>query len=254
MHSKPLALSVVIPCFNESESIESLLREWSSCLNETVGDYEIIVVNDGSKDGTGRLLDKARREIKGLRVIHQLNCGYIGALRRGLESARGKYLLQLNADGRNDTEDFLRLWEKAEGSAMVLGARTHRIDPVTHRLASRLLKKLVRWTFKLDLEDADVPFRILRRDLAITYLSRLGKHKETLNVLLACWAKQDYPERVVQVAIPHRLPKKRRESGSLFMRIALGIHFAKELYLASRTQSLLAPNLDSLGSAGFNAV
>lgn len=240
MHSKPLSLSVVMPCFNEADIIEPLLREWTACLDEVVGEYEIVVVNDGSKDGTGRILDKLRREMKHLRVIHQLNGGYTVALRRGIEAARGTYLLQVNSDGRNDCEDFLRLWEKKDGNALVLGARTHRLDPLSHRLASRLLKKTVGWAFKFNLEDPDVPFRIVRRDIAMLYLSRVSPATEAVNVLLACWIKRDYSDRVAEIPVPHRLRSRRRRSLGLMALCSLGLHFAREVYFASRADSLAA--------------
>src|SRR5262249_8248265 len=92
-------LSVVMPCFNESPTIETTLREWESYFSELTPSFEIIVVNDGSKDGTGRILDRLRKEMKNLRVIHQLNLGHGRAARRGYEAARGKYVLELDCDG-----------------------------------------------------------------------------------------------------------------------------------------------------------
>ena len=69
-------LSVVVPCFNESNLIEGVLRQWIEMLVGEQIDFEMVVVNDGSSDGTGRILDNLRGEFAQVRVIHQLNFGH----------------------------------------------------------------------------------------------------------------------------------------------------------------------------------
>src|SRR5439155_6811729 len=95
-------LSLVIPCYNEADAIENVVRDWCVSLDELVGEgnYEILIVNDGSTDGTGRILDRIRRERKCLRVIHQLNLGHDVAARRGYDLARGRFVAQIDGNGR----------------------------------------------------------------------------------------------------------------------------------------------------------
>lgn len=234
-------LTVVIPCYNESDHIEPMLREWSEHLAETVGEYEIVVVNDGSADGTGRILDKLRREDRRIRVIHQLNLGNLRAVRRGLEAARGKYCLQLNADGCFDVNDFDRLWETRHGQALVLGSRTHRLDNVFRRSAAHLLRRLVKWVFGHELQDANVPFRLVRREFAAVYLSQLPLDTPAMNVLVACLIKGDYPDAVAEVAVPFRLRKRWRRGRRFTAQLRTAMRIAGDI-LQFRGFSLTSGN------------
>src|SRR3989338_8550426 len=93
-------LSIVMPCYNESAGIEPVLMEWLLFLRGLkLSSFEIVVINDGSTDGTGRILDKLRRESRELRVFHQLNVGHGRAVRRGYETARGRYVAQVDSNG-----------------------------------------------------------------------------------------------------------------------------------------------------------
>lgn len=231
----PVELSVVMPCFNESEVIETLLKEWIAFLDEEVRDYEIIVVNDGSSDGTGRILDKVRREHKTLRVIHQLNLGAARAIRRGYETARGKYVLQVTSDGRYETCDFLRLWQQRQENALVLGARTHRLDPLLRRTLSHLLRRTVKWAFKQEISDSNVPFRLTRRDLATVYLSQLPPKSEAGNVMMAAFLKRDYPDRVVEVPVPHRLRARGKRGPRTMALLGLAAHIFSQIMEHRRT-------------------
>src|SRR5262249_49409827 len=107
-------LSIVIPCYNEADAIENVVRDWCTFLGELVGEvnYEILIVNDGSTDGTGRILDRIRKEQRCLRVIHQLNLGHDVAVRRGYDLARGRYVAQIDGNGRHEPTEFTAMWEK----------------------------------------------------------------------------------------------------------------------------------------------
>src|SRR5581483_9301809 len=108
---------------NEAAHLEETLRAWETELNEQIKDFELLVINDGSKDGSGRLLDRLRKEMKNLRVIHQLNLGYERAIRRGYEASRGQYIAQVDLNGLYEPSDFLKLWENRRDQKLVLGKR-----------------------------------------------------------------------------------------------------------------------------------
>ncbi|MEZ4751713.1 MAG: glycosyltransferase family 2 protein [Bdellovibrionota bacterium] len=133
----------------------------------------LVIVNDGSNDGTGRSLDGLRREHSEIRVVHQLHIGHGRAVRRGYETARGRYVLQVDSSGRYDPSDFLRMWRTRDQFHLILGQRTHRLDSWPRRTANAGLRTVLRWLFGIRLSDPNVPFRLYSRVALISYLKTL---------------------------------------------------------------------------------
>lgn len=230
--AKPVAavdLSVIIPCFNEAENIEGLIREWSHFLNAELISFEVIVVNDGSTDGTGRVLDRLRREMKNMRVIHQLNLGHGRAIRRGYECARGTHVLQVDASGRYETSDFLRLWEHRDRSPLILAYRTHRLDKLPRRLMAHLLRKFVKLLFRLPVQDPNVPFRIFRREAATPYLAQLPQGLISVNLSLTLLMKLEFPHSVAEVPVPFRQRAKGASHHKVATLMLVGTHILIEM-------------------------
>lgn len=200
----PVDLSIIMPCFNEAESIEKVLREWQELLEEEAIAYEIIVVNDGSSDGTGRLLDRIRRDHKRIKVIHQLNVGADRATRRGYELARGKWVLHAEASGRFEPLDFLRLWEKRDFSPFVVAYRTHRLDGLLRRTLSKVLRWQLRRSFNLTLIDPNVSFRLVRRDMAMVAMKEIPTSAHSLNLWMDVILCKLVNNAIPEVAVPYR--------------------------------------------------
>ena len=194
----------MVPVYNECDHIESLLKEWVTALQDAVQSFEIVVINDGSSDGTGRVLDRLRHEIKTLRVIHQLNSGHGRAVRRGYELSRGKYILQLDSNGRYEPSDFLRLWEEKAQAHLVLAHRTHRLDSLIRRSFSSFLKRSAKWLFSIELQDPDVAFRLFERKPVLHYLSGLSPSWDSVNLAMSIILKREMPDRVKEIKIPFR--------------------------------------------------
>jgi glycosyltransferase involved in cell wall biosynthesis len=160
------SLSVVIPVWNEEEVIGKLVTEIDSQIAGRFDRAEIIVVDDASTDSTPAIL----AGLKGLRGRLQVlrsdrNRGHGPSVRRGLESATGDWILQLDSDGQFVVADFWSLWSAREDADLVLGVRVHRRDPA-HRLAlTRAVSVVVSLLAGVRIRDANVPFRLLRRSL-----------------------------------------------------------------------------------------
>ncbi len=197
-------VSVVIPCYNEVEGIECCIRDWNACLEEDFVSFEIVVINDGSTDGTGRILDKLRREIRQLRVIHQLNIGQGKAIRRGYEAARGEFILQVEANGAHEPSDIRKLWESRKGYGLVLGYRTHRLDSGIRRVFAFLFRQWIFWLFGMKINDIHVPVRMFHRLLAMPFLQKIPPHKKSVNLLLTLIFKRELPDKVLEIPIPYR--------------------------------------------------
>ena len=144
-----LNISIIIPAFNERENIELLLRELYDVLGQLNVEYEVLLVNDGSNDGTHQLLEKLINEYPRLVYISfKRNFGQTAALAAGIDYSKGEYLIPLDADLQNDPRDIPRLLEKAqEGFDVVSGWRKKRHDKFLRsflsRIANRLLSKIL---------------------------------------------------------------------------------------------------------------
>ena len=197
-------LSVVIPVFNESLSVEPFLKDWVSYLEGSGTEFELIVVNDGSRDGTARILDNIRKTLPGLRVVHQLNGGHSQAIRRGYEIAKGRYVLQVDAGGAYEPSDFPRFWERRRNHSLILGYRTHRLDSPIRRLLAYCLRRVLHYLFGVSCQDPNVPFRLFRGEILRTFLPLVPRTSRAVNTLLALHILRDCPQTVLELPVPYR--------------------------------------------------
>ena len=198
-------LSVVMPCFNEQGQIEALLKDWSQTFDAEKLSYEIIVINDGSLDGTSRVLDRLRKEIKGLRIVHQLNSGHGKAVLRGYELSRAEWVLQLDSNGRFEPSDFELFWRGRVDYDLIVANRTHRLDPLLRRLSVEMLGQFIHSLFKVDIGDPDVSFRLFRRVPVLDKVKLIPKALLGVNLAMTILLKLSSPERVLDVRVPYRV-------------------------------------------------
>ncbi|MFI3178750.1 MAG: glycosyltransferase family 2 protein, partial [Methylococcaceae bacterium] len=106
-----MKISIVVPVHNEAENIVSLIREIENAMSQAEA-YEIIYVDDGSKDHTPEVLKQALHDFKNLRVIHhQQSCGQSTAVHTGVKAARYPWIATLDGDGQNDPADIPNLYD-----------------------------------------------------------------------------------------------------------------------------------------------
>jgi glycosyltransferase involved in cell wall biosynthesis len=156
-------LSVIMPAFNEEGCIVAAVGDVQRDVLALVPVCELIVVDDGSHDGTGEMLDQMARTEPRLRVIHEANGGHGRALRAGLENARGEFLLLIDSDRQIPTEQFARLWDLAQKGDGAFGQRRQRCDAWPRRLLTQIIRWTLRFLFAVRLHDANAPFKIIRR-------------------------------------------------------------------------------------------
>ena len=128
------SLSIVIPAYNEEDSIYEVVRNTYEHLPDYFDDYEVIVVNDGSTDQTQKILDQLVDELDGLRIIQQSNCGFGRAMVTGILAASKEFTAYLPADGQFLVPDMRHCFELLEGSDLVLGYRGGRSDYTITRI------------------------------------------------------------------------------------------------------------------------
>ncbi|MFC2171018.1 glycosyltransferase family 2 protein [Acidobacteriota bacterium] len=166
-------LSVVIPCYNEEETIESLFVKLKETLVQLEVESEIIFINDGSTDQSDEILQKISKEDKKVKYIHfSRNFGQTAALSAGIRYAQGDIIIPMDSDFQNDPEDIPRLLDKLEeGYDLVSGWRKNRKDNFFRTLLSKLANKLIYRFWGLKIHDIGCSIKAYYRkdlvDLAI---------------------------------------------------------------------------------------
>lgn len=162
-------LSIVVPVFNEEESLDPLMEETSTVLEALGRDYEIIVVDDGSTDRSYPILMRLHRSHARLKVVRlKRNFGQTAAVAAGLAQAKGEVIVAMDGDGQNDPKDIPALLSKLdEGFDLVSGWRFPRQDPFwRRRLPSQIANGLISWITRVRLHDYGCTLKALRRDIA----------------------------------------------------------------------------------------
>jgi glycosyltransferase involved in cell wall biosynthesis len=166
--TEPVDLSVVIPVYNEVEIVEDLAEATDAALEGMGVGYEVVIVDDGSRDGTGALLKQLRARYSRLRVIHlRRNFGQAAAMSAGFDSARGAIVVTMDGDLQNDPRDIPRLIEKmGEGYDVVSGWRANRQDQfLSRRLPSMMANWLIGKVTGVRLHDTGCTLKAYRREM-----------------------------------------------------------------------------------------
>ncbi|MFN0087099.1 MAG: glycosyltransferase family 2 protein [Blastocatellia bacterium] len=160
------SITVFFPAYNDEGSIGALVREAFSILPSLTDDYEVIVVNDGSSDGTAAVLDTLASALPRLRVVHHpRNRGYGGALRSGFDHAAKDLVFYTDGDGQYDVREMIGLIPLMTGEVDVVnGYKIRRSDSRRRIVLGAIYKFLARQMFGLPIRDVDCDFRLIRRE------------------------------------------------------------------------------------------
>jgi glycosyltransferase involved in cell wall biosynthesis len=164
-----MELSVVIPVYNEEENVEPLIRELQGVLGPLGKSYEIVTVDDGSRDGTFPALRRLFDQQAPLKVVRlKRNFGQTAAMAAGLAHASGDVIVLMDGDAQNDPADIPALLRKLdEGNDLVAGWRHDRQDPfLSRRLPSMIANRLISWTTKVKLHDYGCTLKVMRKEIA----------------------------------------------------------------------------------------
>jgi glycosyltransferase involved in cell wall biosynthesis len=162
--ARAIGISVVLPAYDEEKNIGSAVERADRAVKGITADYEIIVVNDGSRDGTAAVLDRLAHRYPSLRVVeHRPNRGYGAALRSGFDAATKPWIFQSDSDNQFDYAELALLVERAPAHDFVVGYRQPRRDPLIRRLNGWGWNTLIRLLFGYITRDIDCAFRLFRR-------------------------------------------------------------------------------------------
>jgi len=158
-------LSIIMPAYNEQEAIGDAISDIKTHILPHIKETEIIVVNDGSKDDTGKILDQLAAEMPELKPLHKENGGHGPALLHGLDHAKGEWILLLDSDRQIELNDFGTHWQQAQTVDGVFGIRKKRHDPLHRLVLTRCIAFALFTLFGAKLSDANIPYKLFRRTL-----------------------------------------------------------------------------------------
>jgi dolichol-phosphate mannosyltransferase len=193
-------LSVVVPVYNEIGCLDPLVERVRSALDAAGLEWELVLVDDGSDDGSGERMDELAAADDRIRVLHFVaNCGQSSGLDAGFRSARGGIIGLLDADLQTFPEDLPALLEtlEREGVDAVVGIRAERHDTGWKKFSSRFANGVRNWLTREDIVDTGCPIKVFRADAIRAVKIFTGMHRFLPTLL----RMEGYS--VVQVPVSH---------------------------------------------------
>lgn len=168
MAAKPNSLSVFFPAYNEQAHIAMTVKKAASILPNIVSRWEIIIVNDGSKDKTGSIIDKLAKKDSHIHALHhKVNRGYGAAFKSGLYAGKYKWIAFTDSDGQFDFSEITEFFKKQKetGADIVIGYYKKRQVSKFKILTSKLWELVVFILFGLKVRDIDCGFKLISKDV-----------------------------------------------------------------------------------------
>jgi glycosyltransferase involved in cell wall biosynthesis len=160
-------LSIFFPAYNDAGTIASMVIGAIDAARALTPDFEVLVINDGSRDQTPRIADELARVYPQVRVVHHpANRGYGGALQSGFANASKEYIFYTDGDAQYDPSEMGVLWARiGPGVDLVNGYKISRSDPLHRIIIGRVYHHTVKLLFGLKVRDVDCDFRLMRRSI-----------------------------------------------------------------------------------------
>lgn len=198
----PKSLSVFFPAYNEEGNIENIVDKTVRILNGYSFPWEIIVIDDGSTDQTGRIADQLARRNPRISVIHQKNGGYGMALRAGF--ARGKYswIAYMDSDGQFNFSEIEKFFQILSTADAFWGYRPNRKDPLFRLITSKLWTMSLIIFFGLKLKDVNCGFKMIKKGVVKKLSPLKSVRGGMINAEIAI-KLQEKGYRIIQVPLSH---------------------------------------------------
>jgi len=203
-----MKLSVVVPTYNEEQSIDNVLDELKKTLSNIGVPYEIIVVDDGSNDNTVEIV-KRKEDI--VLVQHPINRGYGAALKTGIRHSNGEFILIMDADGTYPAKEIPKLLQYKDQYDMVVGARIGERVKITfaRRPAKFLLSKLANYLMGVKIPDLNSGMRIFRKKAVERFLHILPSGFSFTATITLVYLSKDYLIKYVPIDYRQRKGKSK---------------------------------------------
>jgi glycosyltransferase involved in cell wall biosynthesis len=161
------SLSIFFPCYNDAGTIATMVVKSDTVAKKLTDDYEIIVIDDGSSDGSRELLTSLQSSYPQLKLVfHEKNRGYGGALRSGFENSTKELIFYTDGDAQYDVDELEKLFPlMSEGVDWVNGFKIKRHDPLHRIIIGTTYQYLIKIAFGIKIKDVDCDFRLIRKNV-----------------------------------------------------------------------------------------
>lgn len=195
-------LSVFFPTYNEEGNIEKVTLDTKKVLEKVTDRWEIIIVNDGSIDGTKEIAERLAERDKRIRVItHNPNRGYGGALKTGFSSAKYKWVAFIDSDGQFDFSEITKFIEKKDEADLILGYRKNRADSFARKVFTFGWASLAKILLGLTARDYSCGFKMIKKEVYEKVLPLIGEEKVTQIELLVKAKRKGF--KFAEVGVTH---------------------------------------------------
>lgn len=181
-------LYIVIPAYNEEENIKDVVNDWYPVVDKIGNDSRLVIIDDGSKDSTYKLLQEMAKTMPALLPVTKPNGGHGATVLYGYNFAlenNADYVFQTDSDGQTLVEEFWPFWESREQYDMVIGHRAGRQDGFSRKFVTKTLKLVCRICFHVKVTDANTPFRLMESGVLKDNLKYVPENFNLSNVILS---------------------------------------------------------------------
>ena len=215
-------LSVFFPAFNEETNIKSTVLKAKKTLVAVADSWEIIIVDDGSSDGTGQVADILSRQDKKIKVVHHKpNRGYGGALKSGFEKAKYDWVAFTDSDGQFDFGEIEKFIAKKDEADLILGYRINRADSLARKVFTFGWSAFARILLGLKVKDYSCGFKMIKKNAYNKLLPLVGEEKVTQIELIVKASRLGL--KIVEVGVNHYPRTSGKQTGASLKVVAKSI-------------------------------
>jgi len=184
------SIYIVMPAYNEEDSIENVVRQWYPILNNGNHKSRMVIADFGSTDGTHEKLLELKKEFQLLEVVENSNkqhgpkCFYLYnyAIEKGAD-----WIFQTDSDGQTNPEEFKEFWDQRNNFDVIIGKRMVRGDGKSRAFVEKVVCLLLKIYFKVSVPDANAPFRLMKSNVLKKYISKISEDYNLPNIMLTTY-------------------------------------------------------------------
>jgi dolichol-phosphate mannosyltransferase len=204
-------LTLVMPVYNEAACIESVTTSWYTALNDLKIDFEMIVLNDGSSDGTQECLENISM-LPRIRIINKTNSGHGPTILEGYQLAvsSSEWVFQVDSDDEMSPAFFQALWDKRTCYEALFGIRTDRIQGIGRKLISGFSRLTIRLLYGQGIRDVNVPYRLMHAPILARIIEQIPAGTFAPNIIIS--------GALIAAEVPvynHPIPHSERKTGTV---------------------------------------
>ena len=215
-------LTVVMPVYNEAESVAAAIAEWTDVLDGLNIDYEVRVYDDGSRDATFATIQAEAERNRRVIAARHANRGHGPTVMRGYLEATGEWVFQTDSDREMSASAFPELWQRRNEYDFLIGTRAQRQSPLTRRILTEGSRAVVALLFGRVVTDVNAPYRLMRGSWLRPLLPAISADAAVPNIILSGLASTTRA-RVLEIPVIHR----ERRSGTSSINVRRMINLSR---------------------------